>query len=133
MIPTEAVIFVPDDLDGDDALYARQGIAHAERRGYRLAGVVRNVKHALSLAAEGAVVVLAKQAHVKLLKTGVKHELVGEETCGLIPFMKNGELTGRQGANQIVSEVAAYRSGYADGFVDSVTLQAAKRRQGWRG
>lgn len=131
MIPTEAVVYVPDELDRDDALYARQGIAHAERRGYRLVGVVRNVKLALSLAAEGAVVVLAKQAHAKLLNSGVKHELVGEETSGLIPFIMNGEIVGRH--RGLAGEVTAYRSGYADGFVDSVTLQSAKRRQGWRG
>lgn len=131
MTPTEAVIYIPDELDQDDALYARQGIAHAERRGYRLLGVVRNAKHVLSLAAGGAMVVLAKQAHAKLLRPEINHELVGEETSGLVPFIMNGEIVGRHAG--FANEITAYRTGYADGFVDSVTLQSAKRRQGWRG
>lgn len=96
MIPTEAVVYIPDDLECDDGLYARQGIAHGERRGYRIAGVLRKVEHVLSLAAEGAVVVVAKLAHARSLKAGTRYELVGEETCRLMP---------------IVQEVAAHRSG----------------------
>lgn len=131
MIPTEAVVYVPDDLDCDDGLYARQGVAHAERRDYRIAGVMRKAEQVISLAAEGAVVVVAKLAHMKLPKAGIKYELVGEDTCGLVPFVSNGQIVGRSGG--FVNEVSAYRSGYADGFVDSVTLQSSKRRQGWHG
>jgi len=126
LIPTDAVIYLPDDVEDDRGLLARRGIAHAERRGYRLVGVLRDLALVLRLASEGTVVVLAKRAHwpSRQATAGVKRELVGEETCGLIPFIVNGEIVHRA----VVNEVMAYRSGYADGYVDSVTLQSAKRR-----
>lgn len=129
----EAVVYVPDELECDDGLFARRGVVHVERQGYRLVGVLRTWKHVLALAAEGAVVVFARREHAARHSryAGIKREFVGEETCRLVPFVTNGEIVGRQAA--LMSEVLAYRSGYADGYLDSTTLRAAKRRQGWRG
>lgn len=132
MIPTEAVIYVPDDVEGDDGLHMRRGIAHAERRGYRLVGVLRDWARVLRLEAEGAIVVFARKEHAAAVsRWKVKREFVGEETCGLIPFLADGEIVGRHPA--IHNEVSAYRSGYADGYLDSTTIRTAMRRQGWRG
>lgn len=130
---TDAVVYIPEDLEGDDGLCARQGVAHAERRGYRLAGVVRVWKHVLTLAAEGTVVIFTRPEHAArhARYRSIKREFVGEETCGLIPFFANGELVGRS-AHSVVNEVTAYRHGYADGFVDSTTLRSAQQRQSHR-
>lgn len=138
MSPTEAVVYVPDDVERDDGLMARRGVAHVERRGYRFIGVLRDWSHVIRLAREGVVVVFAGRAHsASPHVAGIRREFVGEETCALIPLLVNGEIIGRpaghDGASSMVNEVAAYRSGYADGYVDSTTLRPAQRRQGWRG
>jgi hypothetical protein len=134
--PTEAaVVYIPEDVESDDGLMARRGVAHVERRGYRFVGVLRDWSHVIRLAREGVVVVFARRAHsASPHAAGMRREYVGEETCALIPFAANGEITGRHdGANSMVNEVAAYRSGYADGYVDSATLRSAQQHQGWRG
>lgn len=136
MSPTEAVVYIPEDIECDEGLYARLGVAHIERRGNRLLGVIRDWAHVLRLAGGGVVVVFAKREHCPPA-TNVRREYVGEETTRLIPFVANGEVPGRRTGNDgggvMVGEVAAYRSGYADGFVDSATLRSAQCRQAWRG
>lgn len=86
---TEAVVYIPDDLDCDEALLARRGVAHIERRGYRFVGVLRKWTHVLAAAAEGAVVVFARQEHAAAVsRWKVKREFVGEETCRLVPIVQ---------------------------------------------
>jgi hypothetical protein len=138
LIPTEAVVYIPEDVERDDGLMARRGVAHVERRGYRFVGVLRDWSHVIRLAREGVVVVFARRAHsASTHAAGMRREYVGEETCALIPFTANGETIGRSaghdGPSSMVNEVAAYRSGYADGYVDSATLRSAQQHQGWRG
>lgn len=99
MSPTEAVVFIPDDVECNEGLYARRGIAHIERRGHRFVGVMRNAERVMRLARAGIVVVFAHRAHSASLPTeGIKREWVGEETCRLVP---------------IVQESAPYRSNSA--------------------
>lgn len=87
MNPSEAVVYIPDDIECDDGLYARLGVAHIERRGNRFAGVLRDWAHVLRLAAEGAVVVFAKREHCPAAAK-VRREFVGEETMRLIPIVQ---------------------------------------------
>ena len=132
MSPTEAVVYIPDGIECDDGLHMRRGIAHAERRGYRLLGVLRDWARVLRLEAEGAVVVFARREHAaSVSRWDVKREFVGEETCSLVPFKVDGEIVSR--TSVMHNEVTAYRSGYADGYLDSATIRSAMRRQGWRG
>lgn len=89
MSPTEAVVYIPDDIECDDGLYARRGVAHIERRGHRLVGVLRNAERVIRLARAGVVVVFAHRAHSDSLPAeGIKRECVGEETCRLIPIVQ---------------------------------------------
>lgn len=89
MNPSEAVVYIPDDIDCDDGLDARRGVAHIERRGYRFAGVLRVWQQVLLLAAAGAVVVFARQEHAATVSQWkVKREFVGEETMRLIPIVQ---------------------------------------------
>jgi hypothetical protein len=87
--PTEAVVFIPDDVECDDGLYARRGVAHIERRGHRFVGVLRNAERVIRLARAGVVVVLAHRSHsASLPAEGIKREHVGEETCRLVPIVQ---------------------------------------------
>lgn len=87
MIPTEAVVYIPDDIELDGGLYARQGVAHIERRGNRLAGVLRDWAHVLRLAGEGVVVVFARREHCPPAAE-VRREFVGEETTRLVRIVQ---------------------------------------------
>lgn len=87
MSPSQSVVFIPGDIECDDGLYARQGVAHIERRGNKFIGVMRDWGHVLRLAAEGVVVVFAKREHCPPA-TQVRREFVGEETCRLIPIVQ---------------------------------------------
>lgn len=96
MSPTEAVVYIPEDSDCYDGLYARRGVAHIERRAYRFGGVLRKWRHVLEKAAEGAVVVFARQEHAaSVSQWAVKREFVGEETCRLIPIVQEAAVNRR--------------------------------------
>lgn len=89
MSPTEAaVVYIPDDVECNEGLYARRGVAHIERGGRKFLGVLRNAERVIRLARAGVVVVFAKRAHsASLPGEGIKREFVGEETCALIPIL----------------------------------------------
>lgn len=118
--PPAAFVYVPPDT-AEGALYAHEGVTHIERRGYRFAGILRHLDHVQHIIDRRAaeVVVFARRAHraAAWSTTGLRSEFVGEETRRL----------NRPGS--LANEVAAYRSGYADGYVDSTTLRSAIRRQ----
>jgi hypothetical protein len=95
--PTEAVVYVPAGAVCDDGLFARRGVAHIERRGYRFAGVLRNWKHVLDQAARGVVVVFARREHAATVPgCAVEHEFVGEETCRLVPIVQQAAVQRRE-------------------------------------
>src|SRR4051812_34334822 len=99
MSPAEAVVYIPGDVEGDEGLYARRGIAHIERHGHRFIGVMRNAERVMRLARAGVVVVFAHRSHSAALPAeGIKRECVGEETCQIVP---------------IIQEAAPYRSNSA--------------------
>jgi hypothetical protein len=86
---SEAVVYIPDDVEYDVGLNARRGIAHIERHGHKFAGVLRNAERVIRLAREGVVVVFARRAHSDSLRAeGIKRECVGEETCRLVPIVQ---------------------------------------------
>ena len=86
---TRAIVYIPDDVDCDDGLYARRGVVHIERRGHRFLGVFRNAERVLRLARDGVVVVFAHRSHsASLPAEGIKREHVGEETCELVPIVQ---------------------------------------------
>lgn len=87
MSPTRAIVYIPDDVECDDGLYARRGVAHIERRGNRFLGVMRDWAHVLRLAGEGVVVVFAKREHCPSAAE-VRREFVGEETTRLVPILQ---------------------------------------------
>jgi hypothetical protein len=95
--PTEAaVVYIPEDVEHDDGLYARLGVVHIERRGHKFLGVLRNAERVLRLARTGVVVVFAKRAHSALLPAeGITREWVGEETRRLVPIIQGLPLNAR--------------------------------------
>lgn len=85
---TDAVVYVPEDLDADDALLARRGIFHVERHRNRLVGVLRDAAEVLRLAGEGVMPVVARWSHAAPLReAGVQYEVVGDDTCRLVPII----------------------------------------------
>jgi len=121
LIPTDAVVYLPDDVEDDRGLLARRGIAHAERRGYRLVGVLRDLTLVLRLAGEGTVVVFTRHAHWASRRPEIDGELVGEETCRLIPLIRpGGEAIARVG--EILDGVAPVPTG-----LDPESIAAARR------
>lgn len=120
--PPAAIVYIPPDIPGD-ALCAHQGVAHIARRGYRLAGVLRDPDHVRHILTRGLaeIVVFASRTH-SVDWAGLAREFVGEETRRLAVRSNRRDPTG-----SLANEIAAYRSGYADGFVDSVTLRRGAR------
>jgi hypothetical protein len=131
-VPPAAFVYVPPGT-ADYALYAQEGVTHIERRGYRQAGVLLDWSQVEQILAEGAatVVVFARRTHssAEWASTGLRTEFVGEETRRLAVPTQARAVSRRTTPGSLANEVAAYRSGYADGYVDSATLRSAIRRQ----
>lgn len=107
MSPAEAVVYIPEDIECDDGLYARHGVAHIERRGHKFVGVLRNAERVLRLARAGVVVVFAKRAHsASLPAEGIKRECVGEETRRLVPIVQEAAV--HRGSARPVGQAAPF-------------------------
>lgn len=121
MIPTEAVVYIPDDIDGDGGLYARQGVAHIERRGNRFVGVLRDWAHVLRLAGEGVVVVFARREHCPPAAE-VRSEFVGETTTRLIRIVQEAPADrvdpGPQPRGELYGRAAPFDESPTVAFID---------------
>jgi hypothetical protein len=132
--PPAAFVFVPPGIPSDGH-YAREGVTHIERRGYRFAGVLRDPDHVEQFLDQGTaeIVVFARTVHrtAEWAGTGLRQEVVGEETRRLTPLPPQAHPLNRRGfePGSLDNEVSAYRRGYADGYVDAVTMRSAMRRQ----
>lgn len=117
-----AVIFVPPGLSLDGH-YAAQCVAYVLNRGYQLAAIFRDwgeVDAFLSL--NGAqVVVVARGEH----RGDRQAEVVGERTeiiTWRIPAVGRCSVQPNRSEVPSPGEIAAYRAGYGDGYVDCLTV-----------
>ena len=123
----KAIVYIPPDvsLGSSDT---HEHVAYAVRRDYDMPTICRSwsVAHGLLLAGWAQVIILAHGEH-----GADRGEAAGEVTRILqrrptavgrhSPPAEACQIAGQ--AQRLDAEIAAYRAGYADGFVDCVTLR----------
>jgi ABC-type sugar transport system substrate-binding protein len=106
-----AIIFSPGDPTS-----AREALAHIQRRGYTSVSFASNWD-AVDAALAGG------RANVVVFASGTRRAADGGQPSGAALMRPRGE----DGASQAVD---SYREGYADGFVDCLTIKGSQSSDG---
>ena len=124
---TVAIIYIPPGHPLDAQLVL-SCMGHVIRRGYWLHTVLRDWDAVANCLAAGAaqVVVLATRTH--RAGDGEWVDVVDEEATRILRQRNSAEGRHLAPGATLNGEVAAYRSGYADGYVDCATLKSNRAR-----